>query len=82
MILTKEQGDLPSLIEAGRRAAYDALVESASKLADGTWQPYQPHAPTMAVNNFDIAPAIDAAVMETLVRLMPEPKRRPWWRFW
>ena len=32
--------------------------------------------------NVDIGPAIDAAVCETVLRMQPEPKRRPWWRFW
>lgn len=70
------------LIIAGRQAAYDALVVEASKLSDGTWQTYDPTARVMAVNNFDIIAGIDAAVLETIVRLQPEPKRRAWWRFW
>lgn len=75
---------------AGRRAALGAMVAMLPPGAPPYNGPLPEDLPprdcSVNVNGWDIGPAIDAAVMETIVRLQhPDAtprQRRAWWRFW
>lgn len=75
--------ELDTLRTAGRRAAVLQLIGHEGLR---TWSGPAPEQydgnKAINVNGLDIGPAIDAAVLETVVRLQPAPQKRKWWRFW
>lgn len=92
--------DIPNLSEhliAGRRAAYTEVLIAARQMANATQTgdtDEQYAGGHILIDGLDIGPAVDAAVLETLVRLEPElqnsrdwqaalrMKPAPWDRFW
>lgn len=82
--MTEPKPELDVCLLEGRRAALCEVVRIAA--ASG-WsytgvKPEQMSISTsgMWVNNINITPVIDAAILETVARL--GRRRRPWWRFW
>lgn len=79
----------PHLV-AGRRAAYGVVLAKAAEIATATCTGATDSSYTglgdITIDGLDIGPAIDAAVIETVVRLahpdVPPVKHRKWWRFW
>ncbi len=86
------QPDLGAHLTAGRRAAVGAVIIEGKSLDWFSYEGPNPdvleHGFKVLVNGINIGPAIDAAVIETMVRLqhpdVPVVVRshRPWWRFW
>ncbi len=83
--------DLSAHLTAGRRAAIGAVIIEAKRQGYLSYNGPNPdtamHGYEITLNGIDIGPAIDAAVMETIVRLEhPDvaavPRKRRWWRFW
>lgn len=87
--------DLADHLAAGRRAAMNALVESPQTTdTNGPTPEIYNGTGDIIVNGMNIGAGVDAAVMETLVRLEPELRnsrmwqivlnRKPtrWARFW
>lgn len=74
--------DLGGHLAAGRRAAMSALLASLPIVEIGGPRPEVFNGTgDIILNGLKIGPAIDAAVMETVVRLH-HPVARPWWKFW
>jgi hypothetical protein len=86
---TSTDPELAAHLLAGRRAALGVLISIAGPENYKGLVPERlyPGADNITVNGFDIGLGVDAAVIETIVRLRhpeaPEPRpRRPWWRIW
>lgn len=76
------------LLIAGRRAAVNQLrsEETLQAWNGPTVEQYDGTQP-IVVNGLDIGGAIDAAVLEIMVRMQPAAPPKPikprvWWRFW
>lgn len=83
------QAELADHLIAGRRAALGTLVANLPENATYNGLPPEalyPGRDGIQVHGIEVGGAIDAAVIETIVRLQhPDPtptQRRPWWRFW
>lgn len=88
--------DLTEHLVAGRRAAYTAVLWEAQQMDNAEHSGDSDEAyggGHILINGLDIGPAVDAAVMETLVRCGVEPVafgapktvawgRRLWGKFW
>lgn len=73
MIVVGPRQNASEYLLAGRRAAYTATLIEGRKRANTvfTGETDEQYAGgVIAINGFDIGPAIDAAVLETIVRIM------------
>ncbi len=81
MIEATEAEDLIEHLTAGRRAAMVTLVAAPGTTWDGTSPEIFNGTGDIVINGVKIGAAVDAAVMETIVR-MHAPTHRAWWKFW
>lgn len=82
MITLLSQGTAEHLV-AGRRAAYTQVLIAARQMdnAEHTGQTDEQYAGGhILINGLDIGPAIDAAVLETIVRIQPELENAEMWK--
>lgn len=79
--------NVPRLLVAGRKAAAVALLIEAhdrQRAVSGPSMDVYDGKCGLKINDIDIGPAIDAAVLEVMVQIQhPESRQRPpWWKFW
>lgn len=80
--------DLSAVLPAGRQAAYAELRVIVENAPRGTWVGAEPEvyndSNPIVVNDVNITPIINAAMLEVVAQLKPAPiiVPRPWWKFW